>query len=367
MNRKLKRTPLYDAHKKLGAKMVDFSGWEMPVQYSMIMDEHRTVRRSAGIFDVSHMGEIEVRGRDALKTLQFLTVNDVSRLKDNECQYSMMCYPNGGIVDDLIVYRLSEDKFMLCVNASNIEKDYRWILENITAKKGAVEVENISDTISQISIQGRNAEAILQKISDTDLSLIKYYCFKRCNVDRVDAIVSRTGYTGEDGFEIYFKNEYAVRIWDRLFGAGKEYGVKPIGLGARDTLRLEMKYPLYGNEICEKTSPLEAGLEWVVKFNKGDFIGKENLLARKEKGLRRKLIGFEMIDKGIPRSHYAIFKGSRRIGSVTSGTMSPSLNKAIGIGYVNTEMSNIGEAIEIDIRASYPKARIVKTPFYKRQ
>ncbi len=361
---KLKRTALYDAHKKLGAKIVDFSGWEMPVQYSAIMDEHRAVRNSAGIFDVSHMGEIEVRGIDAVKTLQLLTVNDVSRLNDDECQYSMMCYPDGGIVDDIIVYRLSGEKFMLCVNASNADKDYRWIMENLGAGQ-AVEAENISDTISQIAIQGKNSEAILGKISDADLPLIKYYCFKRCKVDKVDAIVSRTGYTGEDGFEVYMKNEYAVRIWDRLLETGKEYGIKPVGLGARDILRLEMKYPLYGNDISEKTTPLNAGLEWVVKFDKGDFIGKKSLLEQKEKGVNRKLIGFEMIDRGIPRSHYAIFKGGSRIGDVTSGTMSPSLNKAIGIGYVRTEMSNIGEEIEIDIRGNYPKAKIVKTPFYK--
>ncbi|MBI3600918.1 MAG: glycine cleavage system aminomethyltransferase GcvT [Nitrospinae bacterium] len=365
MNTKLKRTPLYEIHKKLGAKIVDFAGWEMPVQYSTIMNEHRAVRSSAGIFDVSHMGEIEVRGRDALKALQLLTVNDVSRLKDNECQYSMMCNPDGWIVDDILIYRLSEEKFMLCVNASNTEKDYQWILKNLTAG-WAVEAENISDTIGQISLQGKNAEAILQKVSDADLSLIKYYCFRRCNVDGVDAIVSRTGYTGEDGFEVYVKNEYAVKIWDRLMESGKEYGIKPVGLGARDTLRLEMKYPLYGNDISEKNTPLEAGLEWVVKFNKGDFIGKKSLQEQKKRGVRRKLIGFEMIERGIPRSHYAIFKGSRRIGDVTSGTMSPSLNKAIGIGYVQADMSNIGEEIEIDIRASYPKARIVKTPFYKK-
>ncbi|MBI3812870.1 MAG: glycine cleavage system aminomethyltransferase GcvT [Nitrospinae bacterium] len=366
MNTKLKRTPLYEIHKKLGAKIVDFAGWEMPVQYSTIMNEHRAVRSSAGIFDVSHMGEIEVRGRDALKALQLLTVNDVSRLKDNECQYSMMCNPDGWIVDDILIYRLSEEKFMLCVNASNTEKDYQWILKNLTAG-WAVEAENISDTIGQISLQGKNAEAILQKVSDADLSLIKYYCFRRCNVDGVDAIVSRTGYTGEDGFEVYVKNEYAVKIWDRLMESGKEYGIKPVGLGARDTLRLEMKYPLYGNDISEKNTPLEAGLEWVVKFNKGDFIGKKSLQEQKKRGVRRKLIGFEMIERGIPRPHYAIFKGSRRIGDVTSGTMSPSLNKAIGIGYVQADMSNIGEEIEIDIRASYPKARIVKTPFYKVQ
>lgn len=367
---KLKRTPLYEVHKKLGARMVDFAGWEMPVQYSGIMDEHRAVRSSAGIFDVSHMGEIRIKGKGAFNLLQFLTVNDVSKLKDNECQYSMMCYPDGGIVDDLLVYRLSEKEFMLCVNASNAEKDYHWIIKNLTAGKSGtafteVEVENISDSTGQISIQGKNAEAILQRISDADLSELKFYCVERLNIDRVNVLVSRTGYTGEDGFEIYIRNEDAIRIWNALSEAGKDYNMKPVGLGARDTLRLEMKYPLYGNDINEKTTPLEACVGWVVRLDKGDFVGRETLKKQNGKGVTRKLIGFEMTDKGIPRPHYQIFKESQLIGEVTSGTMSPSLNKAIGIGYVKAEMSGIGEEIKIKIRENYQKAVIISTPFYK--
>ncbi|MEK6590750.1 MAG: glycine cleavage system aminomethyltransferase GcvT [Nitrospinota bacterium] len=365
----LKRTPLYEVHKGLGARIIDFHGWEMPLQYSGIMDEHRAVRSSVGIFDISHMGEIELSGGDALKMLQIITVNDVSRLKDNECQYSMMCYPDGGIVDDLLVYRLSGERFMLCVNASNTEKDYEWVLKNLISGKSKslfrdVEVKNISNTISQISIQGKNAEKVLQKTSQIDLSLIKFYWFKTCSIHGVDAIVSRTGYTGEDGFELYMKNEGAIKIWDELLKAGKEYDIKPVGLGARDTLRMEMKYPLYGNDIGEKTTPLEAGLGWVVKFNKGDFIGKDKLQSQRERGMERKLIGFEMTGKGIPRQHYLIFKGSEEIGEVTSGTMSPTLNKAIGIGYVKTGLSGIHEEIEIDIRGNHQKAKIVSTPFY---
>ncbi|HAP66437.1 MAG TPA: glycine cleavage system aminomethyltransferase GcvT [Nitrospinae bacterium] len=368
--KKLKRTPLYEAHKKLGARIVDFAGWEMPVLYSGIIEEHRAVRNSVGIFDVSHMGEIEIVGREAVKLLQFLTVNDVTMLNDNECQYSMMCYPDGGIVDDILVYRLTGERFMLCVNASNADKDYQWILKSLHAGRAEgmfrnAEVKNVSDNISQISIQGKNSEPVLQKITGDDLSVIKHNRFVLTNVDGVSALVSRTGYTGEDGFEIYLKNENAERVWNRLLEIGKEYDIKPVGLGARDTLRLEMKYPLYGNDISEKTTPLEAGLSWVTKFDKGNFMGRESLLKQKDGGLKRKLIGFEMIDKGIPRSHYSIFKGAEQIGEVTSGTMSPSLNKAIGVGYVKTEISNIGNEIEINIRGSHQKAKIVSTPFYK--
>jgi len=370
--KKLKRTPLYEAHKKLGARIVDFAGWEMPVLYSGIIEEHRAIRNSVGIFDVSHMGEIEITGREAVKLLQFLTVNDVTRLNDNECQYSMMCYPDGGIVDDILVYRLSGERFMLCVNASNADKDYQWILRSLNTGRAEgmfrnAEVKNTSENISQISIQGKNSEPLLQKVTGDDLSVIKHNSFVFTNVDGINVLVSRTGYTGEDGFEIYFKNEYAVKIWDRLLEIGKEYDIKPVGLGARDTLRLEMKYPLYGNDISEKTTPLEAGLSWVTKFDKGNFMGRESLLKQKEGGLKKKLIGFEMTDKGIPRSHYSIFKGAEQVGEVTSGTMSPSLNKAIGVGYVKTEISDIGNEIEIDIRGNHQKAKIVSTPFYKRK
>ena len=368
--KKLKRTPLYEAHKKLGARIVDFAGWEMPVLYSGIIEEHRAVRNSVGIFDVSHMGEIEIVGREAVKLLQFLTVNDVTRLNDNECQYSIMCYPDGGIVDDILVYRLTGERFMLCVNASNADKDYQWILKSLHAGRAEgmfrnAEVKNVSDIISQISIQGKNSEPLLQKITGDDLSVMRHNLFVLTNVDGVNTMVSRTGYTGEDGFEIYLKNENAERVWNRLLEIGKEYDIKPVGLGARDTLRLEMKYPLYGNDISEKTTPLEAGLNWVTKFDKGNFMGRDSLLKQKENGLKRKLIGFEMIDKGIPRSHYSIFKGAEQVGEVTSGTMSPSLNKAIGVGYVKIEISGIGNEIEIDIRGSHQKAKIVSTPFYK--
>ncbi len=370
--KKLKRTPLYEAHKKLGARIVDFAGWEMPVLYSGIIEEHRAVRNSVGIFDVSHMGEIEIVGREAVKLLQFVTVNDVTMLNDNECQYSMMCYPDGGIVDDILVYRLTGERFMLCVNASNADKDYQWILKSLHAGRQEgmfrnVEVKNVSDIMSQISIQGKNSEPLLQKITGDNLLVIKHNHFVLTNVYGVNTLVSRTGYTGEDGFEIYIKNENAERVWNRLLEIGKEYDIKPVGLGARDTLRLEMKYPLYGNDISEKTTPLEAGLSWVTKFDKGNFMGKDSLLKQKENGIKRKLIGFEMTDKGIPRSHYSIFKRAEQVGEVTSGTMSPSLNKAIGVGYVKTERADIGNEIEIDIRGSHQKAKIVLTPFYKRK
>ena len=359
----LRRTALYEQHHQAGAHFVDFGGWEMPLHYGSQLEEHHCVRREVGLFDVSHMGEVYATGEKAFPFVQNLITNDVSKISDGQILYSPMCYEHGGIVDDLLVYKFSEDKFLIVVNASNIEKDFQWMQQH---SEGA-NVQNHSVDIAEVALQGPKAEATLRKSTESDLSRLKPFHFIDTDIAGINCLVSRTGYTGEDGFEIYFKNEYAVKIWDRLLEIGKEYDIKPVGLGARDTLRLEMKYPLYGNDISEKTTPLEAGLSWVTKFDKGNFMGRESLLKQKDGGLKRKLIGFEMIDKGIPRSHYSIFKGAEQIGEVTSGTMSPSLNKAIGVGYVKTEISDIGNEIEIDIRGNHQKAKIVSTPFYKRK
>ncbi|MBI4641305.1 MAG: glycine cleavage system aminomethyltransferase GcvT [Candidatus Tectomicrobia bacterium] len=359
-----RHTPLYEVHKRLGARIIEFGGWEMPVQYSGVLDEHRTVRSAAGLFDISHMGEVEVIGADALAIVQSLITNDASKLATGQAQYSVICYPHGGIVDDLTVYKLGEDHFFLVINAATTEKDVQWIRENA---HGDAEIRNISDDVALIAIQGRKAEEILQKLTYTPLSSIRYFWFARGKVKGVDAMISRTGYTGEDGFELYFPSSAAEEIWTALFEAGKGEGIKPIGLGARDTLRLEMVYALYGHDIDETTTPLEADLGWVVKFQKGDFIGKEALRKQRKEGIKRKFVAFEMVDPGIPRQHYGIFVGEAAVGEVTSGTMSPSLNKAIGVGYVAIEHATIGEELEIDIRGQRRKAKIVPRPFYPSQ
>lgn len=358
----IKRTPFFEKHLANKGKMVEFAGYEMPVQFHGIIAEHNRVRTTVGVFDVSHMGRIEIRGNDRYAFVNRVTTNDVNSLTPFQAQYSVFCYPDAGIVDDLVIYNLS-DYLLLVVNGANNEKDTNWLLEN---KLGDVKIENKTLAIAQLAIQGPKSEIVLQKITDINLSEIKFYWAAKAKVASVDMLVSRTGYTGEDGFELYFDTKYASSVWDAIFSAGKEFEIAPIGLGARDTLRLEMKYCLYGNDIDKTTNPLEAGLGFVTKLDKPNgFIGSEVLKQIKAKGLSRKLIGFEMMGKEIPRPHYEIFKDGQKIGFVTSGTSSPSLKKGIGLAYVKTEFSNVGQEFEVDIRGEKAEAIVVKTPFYK--
>ena len=359
----MKNTALTEVHIKAGAKMVPFAGYNMPVQYAGINAEHETVRKAVGVFDVSHMGEFILKGGHALDLIQKVTSNDASKLYDGKVQYSCLPNEDGGIVDDLLVYRIDEKTYMLVVNASNIEKDWDWISKYNTF---GVDMKNISDRTSLLAIQGPKAAEALQSLTDVDLVSMEYYTFKKGKFAGVDnVLISATGYTGAGGFEIYFENQHAEHIWDAIFKAGEPVGIKPIGLGARDTLRLEMGFCLYGNDIDDATSPLEAGLGWVTKFNK-EFTNSEVLQQQKQAGVSRKLVGFEMIDRGIPRHDYAIVDADgNNIGKVTSGTQSPSLQKAIGMGYVNTEYAKEGSEIFISIRDNKVKARIVKPPFYK--
>lgn len=366
----LKNTAFTKFHIALGAKMVPFAGFNMPVQYEGLIAEHHTVRKGVGVFDVSHMGEIWVKGPKAFDLVQYITSNDVSKLYDGKVQYS--CFPNGkgGIVDDLLVYRINDETYLLVVNAANIEKDWNWVCLH-AEKLGIVvgkEVYNASDEIAQLAIQGPLALKAMQKLTPQPIENMEYYTFKKLEFAGVkDVILSTTGYTGSGGCEIYMANEDAEKIWNAVFEAGAEFGIKPIGLGARDTLRLEMGFCLYGNDINDTTSPLEAGLGWITKFTpEKNFIDKEFLLKQKQEGLKRKLIGFEMMDKGIPRQHYSICDAQgNKIGEVTSGTMSPSLNKPIGMGYVPIELSNPGSEIFIEVRGKLYKAVVVKFPFYK--
>jgi aminomethyltransferase len=356
----LKKTPLNSIEHELGGKMVDFGGWELPVQYSGILDEHDAVRNRVGIFDVSHMGEVVVRGRQALELLQKTTCNDVSKLEDGRAQYNGLLYPTGGFVDDILIYRMAADDYFVVVNASNTEKDYEWLSQEAIGLD--VDVRNVSADYAQLAVQGPEAERVLQPLTDVNLANIKYYRFDRGNVDGAPAIVSRTGYTGEDGFEVYVAPHHGARIMRRLV----EAGAKPCGLGARDTLRLEAKMALYGNDIDNSTTPLQADLSWIVKLDKGDFTGRDVLAREKTEGLPRKLVGFEMIDRGIARHGYAIVEGSEEIGVVTSGTHSPTLKKAIGLAYLPLDKSAQGSEFSILIRGKETRARVVPTPFYKR-
>ncbi|MGE5577951.1 MAG: glycine cleavage system aminomethyltransferase GcvT [Syntrophothermus sp.] len=360
----LKRTPLYEVHVAAGAKMVEFGGWEMPVQYTGILEEHRAVRRAAGLFDLCHMGEFRVTGPQALDFIQMMTTNDAGALEVGQVQYSMFCKPDGGIVDDILVYR-EKDGFFLVVNASNTAKDFRWLEEHLAKSSMAkgVKLANLSDEFALIAIQGPRAAEILQKLTPSDLSATGYYHFVEGKVHNSPALIARTGYTGEDGFEIFIAPAQAAALWNRLMEAGKPFGMLPIGLGARDTLRLEMKYTLYGNDIGEDTTPLEAGIGWAVKFDKGDFIGREALVKQKAEGIKRKLVGFKMTERGIPRGHYPILAGGRTVGHVTSGSMSPSLDENIGLGYVETQYAPVGTRIAVEIRGKTTGAQVVKTPF----
>ncbi|WP_185212781.1 glycine cleavage system aminomethyltransferase GcvT [Sphingobacterium mizutaii] len=359
----MKKTALTDVHVALGAKMVPFAGFNMPVQYTGINDEHETVRTAVGMFDVSHMGEFILKGEKALDLIQKVSSNDASKLYDGKVQYGYLPNENGGIVDDFLTYKIDDKTYLLVVNASNIDKDWNWISKFNTE---GVEMKNISDETSLFAVQGPKAADALQKLTDIDLAPMEYYSFQKgvfAGVENV--LVSATGYTGAGGFEIYVANEHAEQVWNAIMEAGQEYGIKPIGLGARDTLRLEMGFCLYGNDIDDNTSPLAAGLGWVTKFTK-DFVNAENLKAEKEKGVSQKLVGFEMIDRGIPRHDYEIVDADgNKIGRVTSGTQSPSLKKSIGLGYVEPAFAKEGTEIFISIRNQPIKAIVRKPPFVK--
>lgn len=360
----MKNTALTQVHEALGAKMVPFAGYNMPVQYEGVNVEHETVRNAVGVFDVSHMGEFLLSGPDALDLIQRVTTNDASTLTIGRAQYS--CLPNGkgGIVDDLIIYRIKEEEYLLVVNASNIEKDWNWISSHNTKN---VSMRNLSDDYSLLAIQGPKAVEAMQSLTSVDLSAIKYYHFEVGPFAGIDhVIISATGYTGSGGFEIYCKNSEVKQVWDKVFEAGAAFGIKPIGLAARDTLRLEMGFCLYGNDIDDTTSPLEAGLGWITKFTK-DFVDSDKLKAEKEAGISKKLVGFEMIDRGIPRHDYRILDANGNvIGKVTSGTQGPSVKKAIGMGYVNTEFASPESEIFIEIRDKGVLAKVVKMPFYQK-
>ncbi len=358
-----RQTPLHAAHKKLSARMVDFAGWEMPVQYSSVVAEHEAVRNFAGLFDVSHMGEVEFVGPGALETVNQLVSNDVSKLADGQAVYAGLLNDRGGFVDDVVVYRFSPERIFICVNASNREKDFAWMKE----RSVGVEPQQRSDDWAQLAIQGPKAAAIVQRLTAVDLSKIATYRFTTGKVADVECIVSRTGYTGEDGFELYCPPDGAERLWWALLDEGKADGLVPAGLGARDTLRTEMKYALYGNDIDDEHTPLEAGLGWIVKLDKPHFVGKDALAKQKAEGVRIKLVGFEMVGQGIPRQHYPILEEGQRVGVVTSGTMGISVKKAIGIGYVPAQLAAEGSTFDVEIRGRPVAAKVVKTPFYKRQ
>ncbi len=360
----IQRTPFYSFHTSLGAKMVEFAGFEMPVQYSGIIEEHLTVRRAAGVFDVTHMGEFYVRGKNALEFLQKITINDVTRLKPGNVQYSAMCYEDGGIIDDLLVYRM-ENQYMLVVNASNLQKDFDWLQSQ---KFGEVDIENVSDATALLAVQGPQSVAVLQKLTKEDLSKVEYYSFLRSTLAGIPMNISRTGYTGELGFELYFDADEgkAKTVWNAVFEAGKEFGIAPIGLGARDTLRLEMGFCLYGNDIDKTTHPLEAGLGWITKLSKNDFLGKTAILKAKAEGLKRRLVGFTLPDRVLARHGYDITHDSVVVGHVTSGTFSPSLQKGIGMGYVRSDLSQVGTIISVRARGKEIPATVAALPFLQK-
>ncbi|RCW40524.1 MULTISPECIES: glycine cleavage system aminomethyltransferase GcvT [unclassified Halanaerobium] len=356
----MKKTPLNETHKKLGAKMIDFGGWEMPVEYSSIIEEHKAVREKCGIFDVSHMGEIIVSGKKAEDSIQRLITNDAAKLSRGEILYTPMCNEEGGIIDDLLVYKLEDNKFMLVVNASNTEKDYKWISSHLLEETAA---ENKSEDYALIALQGPESRNILQKLTNINLAELKYYKFEISEAAEVDAIISRTGYTGELGYELYFSALKAEKVWDSLMEAGENYGLKPAGLGARNTLRLEKKMNLYGNDMTEKNHPLEAGLGWTVKLDKGDFIGREKIKKYKENGYPNKLAGFKITGRGIARHGYEVYDKGKKIGVVTSGSYSPTLEENIGLAYLDKTIIEDGREIEIKVRNRFVKAEIVEGAF----
>ncbi len=360
----MKRTRFYECHVRHKARMIEFFGWEMPLEFKGIVDEHLAVRTAAGLFDVSHMGEILIEGKDALPFVQYLTPNDASRLAVNQAQYTALTTPQGTFVDDLLVYCLAPDRFLLVVNAANSDKDYAWILSH----RGSfdVRVENASDRFSQLALQGPRAAEILQSLTDINLSELRPFWGGWGKVVGVESFVSRTGYTGEDGFEIYTLAPDPGIIWEETLKKGESAGLLPVGLGARDTLRLEAKLMLYGNDIDETTTVLEADLKWIIKFNKGDFLGREALASQLEQGIRRKIVGFELVERGIPRRHYPVFIGGEKVGEVTSGTFSPYLKKSIGLVYLPVEHTAPGTELEVAVREKRVKGVVVPTPFYKR-
>jgi aminomethyltransferase len=360
----MKRTPFFRLHQQLGAKIVEFGGFEMPIRYRSIIEEHRAVRATVGVFDVSHMGEFEVRGTGAAEFVQQATVNDVTKLTPGAAQYSAMCYDHGGIVDDLLVYHLG-DYYMLVVNASNTEKDFAWLKEHTSRN---VDLHDVTDEIALLAVQGPRSMEALQRLTSVDLSTIPYYHSVRGQLAEVDMIISRTGYTGELGFELYFRAvpSDCERVWHAIFDAGRSFNIQPVGLGARDTLRLEMGYCLYGNDIDETTNPLEAGLGWITKLEKGEFIGRAALLKAKAEGVRRKLVGFTVEEKAFPRHGYEISSNGSKIGYVTSGTFSPSVEKGIGLAYVESPYTAPGTTFDVSVRSKPVRGTVVKTPFLKR-
>ena len=361
----LKQTPLISVYGEYGGKTIDFGGWELPVQFSGIKHEHEAVRTKAGLFDVSHMGEFTVKGTGSLPFLQKMVTNDVSKLKAGKAQYTALCYEDGGTVDDLIIYKRDEDDYLLVVNASNIEKDFEWLQSHLTEE---AELKDISEKVALLALQGPFAEEVLQPlVPNADLSSLGFFSFyENVEVAGISALISRTGYTGEDGFELYCASEDAVNLWKVLLQKGERVGLVPCGLGARDTLRFEAKLPLYGQELSREITPIEAGIGFAVKVEKGDFMGRETLKAQKENGAPRKLVGIEMIDRGIPRHGYPVFADGAEIGEVTTGTQSPTLKKNIGLALIKSEYAVIDGEVTVEIRGKQLKAKVVKTPFYKR-
>lgn len=362
---KLKKTPLYEKHVSLVARMIEFGGWMMPLQYVGILQEHEAVRQRAGLFDVSHMGEIMIRGRGATEFLQQLITNDISGMREYRVLYSPMCYPDGGTVDDLLVYKFDSERYLLVVNAANIQKDLQWIESQ---RPHDVEVEDMSEQYAQLALQGPKSQEILQRIVDIPLDSVKFFRFADgVSIAGVSALLSRTGYTGEDGFEIYLPANRALKVWDAIMEVGAQYQIMPAGLGARDTLRLEAALPLYGHELSPDISPLEAGLDRFVKLDKADFIGREALVKQKEDGISRKLVGLEMIDKGIPRQGYEVQVEGRRVGYITSGSFSPTLKKNIALALVDVSYAAEGFHVDVLVRSKALKAEVVKIPFYAKQ
>ena len=359
----LKQTALNSTHRASGAKMVDYCGWDMPVEYSGITREHLAVRNAAGLFDVSHMGEIEVCGPQSLDLLQHVTCNDVSRLQDGQAQYSALMLPSGSCIDDCVVHRFAPDHYFLCVNAANTDRDYAWMVQ---CNSFGADVLNVSAQYAQIALQGPRALEILKKVTESDPTDLKYYWFRQSRCAGIDGLLARTGYTGEDGFEFYFPPTSSEQIWNTLLDAGKVEGLIPAGLGARNTLRLEAAYPLYGHELDAETTLIEANLAWIVKLDKGDFTGRDVLLRQKTEGASKKLIGFEMIDRAPARDGYTVCVEGKSVGKVTSGSPAPYLKKNIGLAFVPPEFSEVGREIQIEIRGRQANAQIVKLPFYKR-
>jgi aminomethyltransferase len=357
------RTPLYERHVRAGARLVEFAGWEMPVQYEGILAEHEAVRTKVGLFDVSHMGEVIFRGPKALEALNKVFTNDLGKVVAGQAQYGCLCRESGGIVDDVVVYRRGEADLLVCVNAGNRQKDFEWL----AGHAGGADVSNESDAWAQLALQGPLAAQLLQRLTKVNLSQMRSYRFTPGEVAGVACLVARTGYTGEDGFELFCASEKGPALWDALMAAGGPEGITPCGLGARDSLRLEMAYRLYGSDMDDSTTPLEAGLAWVVKLDKGEFVGREALQRQREQGVAKKLVGFTLTDPGIPRHGYAVQNDGRKVGEVTSGTKSPSLGTSIGLAYVPTALAAEGSAFQVDIRGRAAAARVVKTPFYLRK